>query len=73
MAVNNKKRVICVKNLKIPEIKDKVSLLINTNGEAPKRFRESVRSETPAIRPIWNAFQFDSLNPFAKLRKFKEE
>ncbi|CAJ0835705.1 13637_t:CDS:2 [Entrophospora sp. SA101] len=49
--LNNKEKDICVKNMKINEIEEKVQLLKDSSGvTAKRRFKKPVISTTPSVR-----------------------
>ena len=59
--LNGHFRYVGLSNREPEFIKEQLDLLISLKGTKAIRFRESVSSTTPAIRPIWSPFH-DKLN-----------
>lgn len=54
--LQGREKVLCVKNYTVPQVHEAFMMLRNSSGAPLKRFRQSVKSTAPAVRPLWSPF-----------------
>ena len=64
--MNGHQRYVGLSNREPGFIEEHLNLLISLSGSKPHRFRESVFSSNPAVRPIWSPFHDDLNCPLYK-------
>lgn len=58
----DREKAICVRNLNIDEVENKIKLLLNSSGAQLKKHKQPVESLNVGVRGIWSPFHVNPTN-----------